>query len=153
MLDQHEVALKQQNGGAEISKRELFRSKFQTMKENLREPVVMKYYALLILQGLMPSFEDYAYYFAIDEMQISKFTISFSTVVLGLICFTAPIFYQKYLKETEYVELFFAAQFVYLFQSTFMLFMALRWNLMVGVPDIVMFYVFATIPEAFERLL
>ena len=82
-------------------------SRFKRMKENLSEPCVKKFYVLLILTGLVPDFTDYTYFFALDVLKISKFTFGLTTVFQGVMVFFAPMVYQKFFKNTEYVEMYF----------------------------------------------
>ena len=65
----------------------------------------------------------------------------------------APIVYQKYFKNTEYVEMFFYSQFVHVIQGVFMLILALRWNEQLGIPDLFIFLVFGALPDVIEKLL
>lgn len=50
------------------------------MKSNLSETCVKKFYCVLLLSGLVPDFTDYTYFFAIDVLEISKFTMGMTTV-------------------------------------------------------------------------
>ena len=54
----------------------------------------MKFYGFLIIQGLvMPSFPDFEYFFAVDVLEISLFSINMSTVAGTFGILLIPIIY------------------------------------------------------------
>ena len=55
--------------------------------------MVKKFYAFLFIQGFMPSFMDYDYYFAIDVMHISLFAIGLGTCLIGIVVVVGPLLY------------------------------------------------------------
>lgn len=61
---------------------QLLRTQLKIICENLKEPLNKKFYGFLIMQGLMmPSFPDFEYFFAVDILGLSVFTINMSTVI------------------------------------------------------------------------
>lgn len=50
----------------------LLKKNFKIVKENIKDPLITKFFSFLIFQGLvMPSFANYEYYFAVDHLGIS----------------------------------------------------------------------------------
>ena len=77
------------------------------LKKALMEPLVIKFYSFLILQGLvMPQFSEFDYYFAIDILKISKSTISLQILYVGIIIILLPLVYQRYFNKSEYYNFF-----------------------------------------------
>ena len=54
----------------------------------------------------MPQFPDFQYYYALSELEITKFSIGLITVYIGFLMFVKPFLYQKYLGDTEFRTLF-----------------------------------------------
>jgi len=93
----------------EISFWQLVKIRWTTMKQGLNESIVNKFYLFLMIQGTMPDFGDFIYFFAIDVMKITLFQIGLSTVVVGVLVIGCPILYQVYLQKTDYQKLFIGA--------------------------------------------
>ena len=74
--------------------------RWQTMKQGVRVPLVKKFYTFLIIQGFMPDFQDFTYYFALDVLHITKFTIGLSTLISGAAVFFGPIAFQRFCRNT-----------------------------------------------------
>ena len=122
------------------------------IKENLKEPVVIKFYVFLILQGfVMPSFHDFDYFFYLDVPKLSKSTISFAQIFGGLFIGLVPFIYQRFLRDAEYTTCFYVSQASYIIQGMISISLALRLNLLVGIPDILMFIVSGPAAAVIER--
>ena len=55
----------------------------------------------------MPSFSDFDYYFAIDELGISVATLGLMTIYTGVFIFIYPILYQAFFITAEFTTLFY----------------------------------------------
>ena len=132
----------------------MLKFRLKTVKENLMEPTVYKFYLFLILQGFMPTFVDFNYYFAIEVLKISKFTIGFATVLMGIMIVVGPIFYQKYLRDSEFRSLFMCCQIIHVTQNALILMQALRINKPLGRwSDIFLYILTGSFANVLERLL
>ena len=56
-----------------ISFGQLMRIRWVTIKQCLTSSIVSKFYLFLLLQGFMPDFQDYSYFFATEMMGITLF--------------------------------------------------------------------------------
>ena len=72
------------------------------LRDAVKEPVVQKFYLFLILQGFMPDFSEFNYYFVLDVLKISKFDYSLSTVVSSVLGIAFPIIFHKMLNMWSY---------------------------------------------------
>lgn len=68
--------------------------------------MVYRFYCFLIISGFCPSFADFNYYFAIEIMKITKGEIGLGSSLIGVMAVIGPIFYQKFLHNSEYRNLF-----------------------------------------------
>lgn len=89
--------------------KDLFKIKLKTTKEGIQVPIVKRFYMYLLLAGLMPSFNNFLYYFAIDVLEITKFEMGISTSLVGVVIVSFPLIYQRYFKDSEYRNLFFVS--------------------------------------------
>lgn len=62
----------------------------------------------------MPQFPEFQYYFALSELEITKFSIGLITVYSGFFMFVKPFLYQKYLGQIEFRTLFKLGQLVFI---------------------------------------
>lgn len=101
----------------------------------------------------MPTFPDFDYFFAIDVLHISKFTLSLSSIFGCIFVFIWPSLYQKYFKDKEYSSMFYMAQIMFVLQAALFTCVALRLNLIIGVPDIVAYLILGPVVTTLERSL
>lgn len=68
----------------------------------MKEPVFYRVIIYLLLTGLIPSFGTFGYYFMLDVVQLSKFTIALLNVLgyVSLLCGTT--LYNQYLSKNEF---------------------------------------------------
>jgi hypothetical protein len=127
--------------------------RWKTMKRGISVPLVKRFDGFLLLQGFMPDFGDFTYYFALDVLGISKFTMGMSTIIAGLAVFLAPVLYQKYCRNTQFPKLFFWSQVINVAQAVLILILALRINSSLGLPDLLVYLVGGAFAEAIERMM
>ena len=72
----------------------LLKYKVQALCKALQSPILMKFYMFQILNGLvMPSFEDFDYYFTIDILGIKPELLSLQFVWNGIAILIVPFIY------------------------------------------------------------
>ena len=86
---------------------QLMRIRWLSIKQGISEPIVKHFYFFLLLQGLMPDFADFNYYFSIEVMKISLMDIGFGTIIVGIVVIAFPVIYIKFMKDWEFRRLFF----------------------------------------------
>ena len=101
----------------------------------------------------MPDFADFTYYFALDVLGITKFTIGMSTLISGAAVILGPIAYQKFCRNTQFPKLFFWSQIINVAQAVLMLLLALRLNSSIGLPDLFVYLLTGSFAEAVERMM
>jgi len=89
----------------------------------------------------MPTFHDFEYYFALDVLGLAKSTLSFVPMFASVFIILNPILYVKVYSKMEYRSLFLLAQIITIVSCAFSLLLISRWNLKVGIPDIVLYMV------------
>lgn len=70
--------------------------------------------------------------------------------MLGILAALVPIIYQRYLINYDYVYVFYVSQTAYVFVESLNLFAATRYNLYLGIPDPLMYFLGGTVGEIFE---
>lgn len=80
--------------------------KFKRVAKNCEEPIVQTLFLFIILQGLIPNFETFGYYFVLNELRISKFVVGISPIIAGFFLFVGPLLYNKFLSNYEYTTMF-----------------------------------------------
>lgn len=113
---------------------------------------MIKFYLFLFLQGFLPEFGDFNYYFTIDVMNISQFFIGFSTVFMGIMVIVGPIVYQHFCHDKPYQNLFFIGQMIYITNAFLLFFTAMRWNKVLKIPDHIIYVINGSFIEVVERL-
>jgi len=90
----------------------------------------------------VPSFGAFGYYFLLDEVKLSKFTLAMLSV-LGSVCLLfGSLMYNKCFRETEYRKMFIIDTLIGLVFAPLTFIFVCRWNLAWGVSD--MFFVIFT---------
>jgi hypothetical protein len=84
----------------------------KTVKQGVNEPLVKKFYLFLMLQGFTPSFPDFGYYYSIEKLNITKFEISLSSSLIGVLIIIVPFVFQKFLRSASFRKLFYTSQFI-----------------------------------------
>jgi uncharacterized membrane protein len=74
-------------------------------------------------------------------LKLSKFTISISQILGGLFIGAVPLLYQKYLQDSEYTTCFYISQIAYIIQGWITVMLALRFNTLLGIPDLLVFLI------------
>ena len=101
----------------------------------------------------MPAFPDFDYFFAIDILKISKFTLSLSGIIGCVFTLLWPSIYQKFLRDSEYSNMFCISQVLYIVQAALFMCMALRLNLIIGFPDMAAYLIFGPVVHTLEKCL
>lgn len=106
----------------------------------LRQGVVFKFFVFLLLIGIiMPKFEEHLYYFALDILKMSKFTVAILNITQGILLIIFPMFYQAYISNSTMRMIFFYNQIGYLFTASINYVMALQVNEDIGIPSFVLY--------------
>jgi hypothetical protein len=72
------------------------------IKEALQIPAIYKTLLFFFITGaIVPSFSDIGYYFSLNIVQFSKFTLSMLTVLGFVTLLLGTMIYNKYFKEFE----------------------------------------------------
>lgn len=72
------------------------------IKEALKIPAIYKTLLFFFITGaIVPSFSDIGYYFSLNVVQFSKFTLSMLTVLGFVTLLLGTMVYNKYFKEFE----------------------------------------------------
>lgn len=96
------------------------------IREAMRIPQIYRAILFFLLNGLIvPSFGDFSYYFSINIVQFSKFTVSMLTLIGFITLLTGTMAYERWLKNYEVRKL-------------------LQWNLMIGTLGCFIQLIFAT---------
>lgn len=66
------------------------------LKRGVKVSVVRRFWSFLILIGLVPNFSDFLYYYAFDRLNLTKFQVSASTSINGIVIIVLPIVYLKF---------------------------------------------------------
>ena len=104
--------------------------------------MVYKFYGFLLLQGfLMPTFNDFGYYFAIDVLHISKEFLCVVPIFCSVFVIFNPLLYQKIWSKLEFTTLFVASQIITIVQNACGLFLISKYELLHGSMPMLAFYV------------
>lgn len=97
--------------------------------EHIRAPLVSRFFIFLICQGfVMPSFQNYEYYYAVDHLGISPENILLTQIFLASGIIFVPMIYHKFLRDAELKYNFYFSQVVYIISISIYLAMALKLN-------------------------
>ena len=114
----------------------------------------MKFYAFLILQGLvMPSFMDFDYYFAIDILGIKASLISLQFVWSSIFMIIVPLTYVIKFRDTEFRTIFTLVQSLWLTSYFGKLSLAEGWAQAIGLPIFPVYFLSGAFLNSFERVL
>ena len=81
--------------------------KLQTLRAGLKQRPVYKFFAFLILQGLMmPQFPAFDYCFALDVLEIPLRTVNLQTLYVGWLVVFIPLIYQRFFIRRDFVVMF-----------------------------------------------
>ena len=100
---------------------------------------------------MMPQFYDFDYYFALDVLKIPLMMINLQSLITGWLVVLIPFFYQKYFIKKDYIVMLSISQWVYVIAETINLSLAMRWNSMLGIPNIALYFLGGGIAAVFER--
>ena len=102
----------------------------------------MKFYVFQILNGLvMPSFEDFDYYFTIDILDIKPEWLSLQFVWNGLAILIVPFIYIGSFYDSEYRTLIMLSQVVWIYTRLGKLALAFGWTQAMGLPNFLVYFV------------
>ena len=74
--------------------------------KNLEEPIVRRVFLYLILHGFTPSFETFHYFWVLNCLKLSKFTVAIAPIIAGAALVIAPSIFNKYLSVKSYPTTF-----------------------------------------------
>ena len=98
----------------------------------------------------MPGFYEFDYYFALDVLKIPLVTVNLLPLYFGWMSVLIPSLYQKYFIHRNWVSMFATAQVIYVVAESLNLLQATRYNLRLGIPDIILFMLGGQIAGVFE---
>lgn len=110
----------------------------------LMKEIYMVLLFFLINGFLSPSFGQFSYFFMLNVAHISKFQFAMFGVISRACHVLGTIYYKCYLKDTETRTIIFYSTALSVVSSFIHLAFAMRWNLQIGVSDIV-FIVFTDV--------
>ena len=88
------------------SKWQVVKFKLQAVWATLQHPLLVQFFFFLFLQGIvMPEYQDFDYFFAIDHLGITNETISYQSIYSGTFIFFMPLLYQALFINSEYKNL------------------------------------------------
>lgn len=102
---------------------------YQIIKHSIKLPQIYKTIIYVLLIGfLIPTFVNFMYYYNINVVGLSKFTISIMSAISYVVLFLAAIMFEKFLLKYEYRSLLTAAQYFGFFGAILGLVYTLRLN-------------------------
>lgn len=110
----------------------------------LMKEIYMVLLFFLVNGFLSPSFGQFSYFFMLNVAHISKFQFAMFGVISRACHVLGTIYYKSYLKDTETRTIIFYSTAISVVSSFVHLAFAMRWNLRIGVSDIV-FIVFTDV--------
>ena len=103
-----------------------------------RQEICQFYLFLFTLSFLMPMFDDFLYYFAIEKLDITPEVISLMAVWVGAACIALPFIYNTCLRDTEFRIVYALSQFIYII--AYMLLVALVSGWTKGLPNELIYF-------------
>ena len=124
--------------------------KFRALCSALRNTLILKFFAYLIICGFcMPSFDQFDYYFAIEELKIEPEVIAYMAIWTGFFVLAMPVVYLMLCKDTEYYCMFTISQIIFIIAYIGKMCLAHRW-----LPtdlETAVYFLTGTFAESFER--
>ena len=111
------------------------KSDYQIIKENMKTPVVYRFYLFWVLVGLIPSFSGMDYYWMKDVYKITQVQYGTLNIVASFSMIAGTYIYQRYLKEKEMKTLFYISTLISVFGLCVNLFQIFRINIKWGISD------------------
>lgn len=146
-LDEHELeerragrqGREEQNEGGGLTQ---LMSKLSTNICHVYQALLMKEIYMVLFfflaNGLLsPSFGQFSYFFMLNVAHISKFQFAMFGVISRACHILGTVFYKSYLKDTETRTIIFYSTAISVVSSFVHLAFAMRWNVQIGVSDIV----------------
>lgn len=90
----------------------------------------------ILIGFTVPRFDDFMYYFKIGPAGFSQFSYSILTLLGAIALIIGIMIYQRYFKDTEPRTMIGMAIGLTIVSSFFDMCFVLRWNLAIGIPDI-----------------
>lgn len=129
----------------------LFMIKMSLLKKGFQQKAIKKFFLFLVLQGLtMPSFSEFDYYWALDELGISLATINLQLLFVSWLAVLVPIIYQKWLIKYDYSIMFVISQLVYVVAESINACLTMGYNKAIGMPNIVLYVLGGSVAQNFE---
>ena len=101
-------------------------------------PEIYLVIAFFLLNGLLsPDFGDFSYYFMLNTVKLSKFQYSMLGVVGQVTSVFGTMYYEAYLKDLEVRKVLYWSTIFSVISSVSQYAFAIRFNLLIGVNDIV----------------
>lgn len=101
----------------------------------------------------MPSFDDFDYYFAIDELHIPASWIAIQFIWVGFFILVIPIIYVTFLKDIEYSKMFFMGQALYCYSFFGKYALVSGWTQQTGIPNFMVYFLVGAFVGPLERSL
>ena len=127
------------------------------IRQALRIPQIYRALIFFLLCGLIvPSFGDIGYYFSLNVVKFSKFTVSMLTLLGFVTLLTGTMAYERYLKQYEVRKLMEWNILIGVVGCFISLIFAMRLNVLIGISDLVFVIVSSiitdTLSTAFSQL-
>lgn len=111
---------------------------WHVVRNGLKQPQYMRLVLFYVLWGLtVPRYDEFMYYFQLDILGFSQFQYALLSLIGAIFMLIGSIVYSKCLKRFESRNLIGFASFVHILGSFSSLAFVLRWNLRMGISDIV----------------
>ena len=101
----------------------------------MKDPIFYKVIIFLILNGLMPTFSSFSYYFMLDVVQVSKFTIGILGVLGYASLLVGSVLYSCFFNKKEFKSMVVYSIMLNLLFAPLNLMFVLRINSDYGIPD------------------
>jgi Na+/melibiose symporter-like transporter len=133
------------------------RRNLSDIKEAMKIPQIYRALLFFLLCGLIcPSFGDIGYYFSLNVVHFSKFTVAMLTLLGFVTLLSGTLSYERFLKKHEVRKLMRWNIFIGIVGTFISLMFAMRLNLALGISDIVFVIVSSiitdTLSTAFSQL-
>lgn len=108
------------------------RLRYNRVLKNLEEPIVRRVFLYLILVGFTPAFATFQYFFVLDTLHISKFTVAMAPIIGGAALIIAPPIFNRFLSANSYPSTFWMVQNIAVMSCIINMVLAARLNAPLG---------------------
>lgn len=117
----------------------------------MKIPQINRTILFFLLTGvIVPNFGDMGYYFALNIVEFSKFTVSMLSLIGFLALLLGTILYNRYFKAREIRQLLEWAIYLGFIGCATNLMFALRINLLLGISDLAFIISTSTVVDTFS---